>query len=88
MKKTILFPVIALALAASACNTSTKNEEGETAGTENVQSADSTASHALDTTTLAKGTVFYQCSMHPEVIGDKPGNCSKCGMDLVKVEKN
>ena len=26
--------------------------------------------------------------MHPEVVSDKPGGCSKCGMDLVKVEKD
>lgn len=25
----------------------------------------------------------YTCSMHPEVIQDKPGKCPKCGMDLV-----
>lgn len=25
----------------------------------------------------------YICPMHPEVTSDKPGNCSKCGMDLV-----
>lgn len=27
--------------------------------------------------------VQYTCSMHPEVISDKPGKCPKCGMDLV-----
>jgi hypothetical protein len=26
----------------------------------------------------------YSCPMHPEVVSDKPGNCSKCGMQLVK----
>jgi hypothetical protein len=28
----------------------------------------------------------YTCTMHPDVITDKPGICPKCGMDLV--EKN
>ena len=28
------------------------------------------------------GTV-YTCPMHPEVQSDRPGNCPKCGMDLV-----
>jgi hypothetical protein len=28
----------------------------------------------------------YTCSMHPEVIADKPGNCPKCGMTLVPVK--
>ena len=26
----------------------------------------------------------YTCPMHPEVVQDKPGNCSKCGMKLVE----
>lgn len=31
-----------------------------------------------------KGAVsLYTCSMHPEVISDKPGTCPKCGMNLV-----
>ena len=30
--------------------------------------------------------VEYTCTMHPEVITDKPGQCPKCGMDLVKKE--
>jgi hypothetical protein len=28
----------------------------------------------------------YTCTMHPEVISDKPGKCPKCGMTLVKVK--
>ena len=26
----------------------------------------------------------YTCSMHPEVRSDKPGKCSKCGMELME----
>ena len=26
----------------------------------------------------------YTCPMHPEISKDKPGRCSKCGMDLVE----
>lgn len=29
------------------------------------------------------GAVVYTCSMHPEVVSDKPGKCPKCNMDLV-----
>ena len=29
--------------------------------------------------------VMYQCPMHPEEVSDKPGQCSKCGMDLEKI---
>lgn len=28
--------------------------------------------------------IQYTCTMHPEVIQDKPGNCPKCGMTLVE----
>ncbi len=27
---------------------------------------------------------IYTCTMHPEVMTDKPGKCPKCGMTLVK----
>ena len=30
----------------------------------------------------------YTCTMHPEVIKNKPGKCPKCQMDLVKVKKS
>ncbi len=26
----------------------------------------------------------YTCTMHPEVLSDKPGKCPKCGMELVQ----
>ncbi len=28
--------------------------------------------------------VTYTCSMHPEVTSNKPGKCSKCGMEMIK----
>jgi hypothetical protein len=30
--------------------------------------------------------IVYTCEMHPEVISDKPGDCPKCGMKLIKKE--
>jgi len=33
---------------------------------------------------MAKDSVYYTCSMHPEVHLDKPGKCPKCGMALEK----
>ena len=33
-------------------------------------------------TTQASATT-YTCTMHPEVVSDKPGKCPKCGMELV-----
>ncbi len=44
---------------------------------------------ASDTTKTQKvkpAKVQYTCTMHPEVISDKPGKCPKCGMTLVKKE--
>lgn len=32
----------------------------------------------------AQSKVTYTCVMHPEIHSDKPGNCPKCGMKLVK----
>ena len=34
--------------------------------------------------TLQQTGATYVCPMHPEVTSDKPGQCSKCGMDLEK----
>jgi len=28
----------------------------------------------------------YTCPMHPEIVQDKPGNCPKCGMNLVPIK--
>ena len=32
-------------------------------------------------------TKKYTCSMHPEVVMNKPGKCPKCGMKLVLQKK-
>jgi len=34
--------------------------------------------------TIASVGEDYTCPMHPEITGDKPGNCPVCGMKLVK----
>src|SRR5262245_48861254 len=28
----------------------------------------------------------YQCSMHPQIVSDEPGNCPICGMKLTPVD--
>jgi hypothetical protein len=32
--------------------------------------------------------IIYVCPMHSEVKSDKPGKCSKCGMNLKAEERN
>jgi hypothetical protein len=55
----------------SACGMQTEKETTKMTGTKNGKK---------------EGIKTYTCSMHPEVIADKPGNCPKCGMTLI--EKN
>ncbi|SDW51797.1 Cu+-exporting ATPase [Hydrobacter penzbergensis] len=31
--------------------------------------------------------IQYSCPMHPDMVSNKPGKCSKCGMDLTKSNK-
>ncbi|MBB5395032.1 MULTISPECIES: heavy metal-binding domain-containing protein [Mucilaginibacter] len=49
----------------------------------------SNGTNAVSDTTKTKKVkpapkVQYTCTMHPEVLSDKPGKCPKCGMTLVK----
>ena len=51
--------------------------------------ASHTNTAVADTTKAKKSApakVQYTCSMHPEVVSDKPGKCPKCGMTLIKKE--
>lgn len=41
-----------------------------------------TKEKTVDSKEVAK--VQYTCPMHPEVISSNPGNCPKCGMELVE----
>ena len=40
---------------------------------------------ASDSTSAAPLKVNYVCPMHSEVVSEYPDTCSKCGMDLEKV---
>ncbi|MCX6828207.1 MAG: efflux RND transporter periplasmic adaptor subunit [candidate division Zixibacteria bacterium] len=56
-------------------------------GTAATQESDSVhAEHEMAEMAKAKPGQ-YTCPMDPEVISDVPGECPKCGMDLVKVEE-
>jgi len=45
-------------------------------------------SDTIKTKKVKVAKVQYTCSMHPDVLSDKPGKCPKpdCGMTLVKKE--
>ena len=32
--------------------------------------------------------LYYTCSMHPNVMEEKPGNCPICGMKLIEAKKS
>ena len=54
----------------------TKNDLGnQNSGSLSNQRAETSVNEAKKT---------YTCSMHPEVISDKPGKCPKCGMVLIE----
>src|ERR1041384_1938018 len=36
----------------------------------------------------AKSDTYYTCSMHPQIMQDKPGTCPICHMDLIPVAKS
>jgi len=44
----------------------------------------SACSNAAKDKTAKKKEYKYHCTMHPEIGADKPGVCSKCGMELVE----
>jgi protein involved in sex pheromone biosynthesis len=89
MKKTIMILAVAPILIINACNNPTSNsEKTESTATTTTPAKDTASFQAMDTTKLAKGAMYYQCSMHPEVITDKPGDCPKCGMKLVMMHKS
>ncbi len=42
---------------------------------------------ALTADAAATAETLYQCSMHPNIVDDEPGQCPICAMDLQPVEK-
>jgi hypothetical protein len=76
MKKITLLTATIVLMIAGCTNSSTNTEGKSTAQTMTV-----------DTTKMKTGDIYYQCEMHPEVLSDKAGTCTKCDMELVKMVK-
>lgn len=72
MKKNFIttFIVLSFAFAFAACNNGTNSKDTSTTTTDKKEQ-------------LAKDEV-YTCTMHNQVMSEKPGHCSLCGMTLVK----
>lgn len=64
--KNLILAIATSTVLLTACNNSPKVEETST----EVQSPNENAN------------ALFSCPMHPEVIGKKGENCSKCGMEL------
>lgn len=72
MKKTLIW-AIGLALIVFAATGCGKQEQGGRA-----------SATPIDTSqTVQPAAAVYYCPMDPEIVSDKPGKCSKCGMDLI-----
>jgi ABC-type glycerol-3-phosphate transport system substrate-binding protein len=66
----LLAVAASVALLAAGCSGSAHDEPA-------TQSGDPAAQKSVK-------VVQYTCSMHPEIVQDKPGDCPKCGMKLVE----
>lgn len=67
--KLLLIPLLALAFVMAGCAKSSGSEDSH--------------EHSLEAKKSGKKE-YYTCTMHPQVISDKPGVCPICNMELVK----
>ena len=49
--------------------------------------AQDSAKHKVKVQKQMMDSVTYSCPMHPDVVSDKAGKCSKCGMNLTASKK-
>ncbi|MEO7530225.1 MAG: efflux RND transporter periplasmic adaptor subunit [Sediminibacterium sp.] len=75
----ILFIVAGISIALSSCK-----EKESTDHSQHQTIEQDTAAHSQHLTDNIADAEVYTCSMHPQIIRDKPGKCPICGMDLVK----
>ena len=48
------------------------------------QSRETPATPVDTTQTTQPAAMVYYCPMDTEIVSDRPGKCSKCGMDLIE----
>ena len=91
MKKmiSILASLLLTSFLLFACNSHTSASNAATSDSTNKDNTTVTTSlkdsiPATNQKALLAASEIYTCSMHQEVIGEKPGHCSICGMELVK----
>lgn len=78
--KLIMAALVAAALAGVVVGASGCKEKASSQNSDKVSSQSSEKA----STQSSGQAVKYTCSMHPDVVQDKPGNCPKCGMALTE----
>lgn len=76
MKNLLIIAFATISILFSACTGSEKSTDTESLDTTSIS----------DTGSIETAGIAYTCTMHPEVISDKPGKCPKCNMDLVQLK--
>lgn len=75
--------LISLSFAATGCSEN-KPATVETTPETSMSGAPAMATDSAAMPTTDMAAVSYTCPMHPQIHESGPGQCPKCGMDLVK----
>jgi hypothetical protein len=78
---TLGLALASLTFAAAGC--SDKKSTTETTTTTTPATGSTMAADSATTKKPDAMATTYTCSIHPEVLSDKPGKCPKCGMELI-----
>jgi len=85
MKTKIILTVTIIVLYCSYTFSYSQGCHGMSSSSGGKENSSTTAkSKTTEGTSSSTATTYYICPMHPEVINNKAGKCSKCGMDLVQ----
>lgn len=84
MKKLLFLGLVLTSLCALTTSCSNNKGTAETSTAASPAAATDSAATPGGNPGPGIATVTYTCTMHPEVITNKPGKCPKCGMNLVK----